>query len=488
MKGNRMYNMESGFWKYDIAADEYFFSPGITRIFNLELQGLKTHDAFLERIHPADVDRYARRFDEKIKTSRDFTLSFRIALENGTVKDVKEHVEFLFDNDGKATSYYGIVSDISCFIKLRNEGQTAYSLINSTLRTLPNLIFVKNIDAGFRFTFVNDNFASFYGSSPAEIIGKYDKDISTPEQARACYMTDNQASNHDINSPLVSVEEIPVSPKSVKYMQTIKFAHVINGTNYLICSAMDITALVKARQKAEESDKLKTAFLRTISHEIRTPMNSIMGYSQLIADLKDKKDVASFCEKIKDNGSQLLNLMTNIVYLARLETTNGMLAYENIDLESLFVSLKNLYGNRAKDKGLDLIYAPHCEGCNVYSNKEGITEMLRNFLDNSIKFTEQGSISMGYDIELNRLKLWVQDTGIGIDNKKKKSVFKRFVKLNEFTPGTGIGLYISQKIAKAMKGKIGIDTKIGKGTFVWVELPLEFIKQQEDEMVSAGRL
>jgi signal transduction histidine kinase len=472
-----MYDMENGFWKYDIAADEYYFSPGITRIFNLERQDMKTHDAFLERIHPADVDSYASRFDEKIKTSRDFTLSYRIALEDGTVKDAEEHVEFLFDKDGKATSYYGIVSDISCFIKLRHEGQDAYSLINSVLRTLPNLIFVKNIDAGFRFTFVNDNFASFYGFSPAEIIGKYDKDISTPEQASACYVTDNQASSHDINAPLVSVEEIPVSPKSVKYMQTIKFAHVINGTNYLICSAMDITDLVKARQKAEESDKLKTAFLRTISHEIRTPMNSIMGYSQLITDLKYKNEVESLCEKIQDNGSQLLSLMTNIVYLARLETMNGMPAYENIDLESLFVSLKNHYERKAHAKGLDLIYAPHCECCNIYSNKEGITEMLRNFLDNSIKFTEKGSITMGYEVECNNLRLWVQDTGIGIDNKKKKSVFKRFVKLNDFTPGTGIGLYISQKIAKAMKGKISIDTKIGKGTYVWADLPLEVVKK-----------
>jgi len=337
---------------------------------------------------------------------------------------------------------------------------------------LPNLVFVKDIDAGFRFSIVNDNFASFYGFTSAEIIGKYDKDISTPEQAKSCYITDSIASKHDISSPLISVEEIPISPKSVKYMQTIKFAHVINGTNYLICSAMDITDLVKAKQKAEESDKLKSAFLRTISHEIRTPMNSIMGYSQLIGDSKDKNELGLFCEKIKDNSGQLLNLITNIVYLAKLETVKKEIVYENIDMEFLFSIVRNQYEKQIENKKLDFVYIPHDKTNHVYSNKDCIIELMKHFLDNALKFTEHGTISMGYDLEDKGVKIWVKDTGIGIDKKNKKNVFKRFVKLNDFTPGTGIGLYIAQKIAKALKGKIGLNSEVGKGTYIWAELPV----------------
>lgn len=224
---------------------------------------------------------------------------------------------------------------------------------------LPEEDFVKGIDAGFRFSIVNDYFTSFYGFTSAEIIGKYDKDISTPEQAKSCYITDSIASKHDISSPLISVEEIPISPKSVKYKQTIKFSIV-----------------------------------------------------------------------------------------------------------------KNQYEKQIENKKLDFVYIPHDKTNHVYSNKDCIIELMKHFLDNALKFTEHGTISMGYDLEDKGVKIWVKDTGIGIDKKNKKNVFKRFVKLNDFTPGTGIGLYIAQKIAKALKGKIGLNSEVGKGTYIWAELPV----------------
>src|SRR5574344_1644227 len=473
--------LENGLWKYNLARGKYYFSPEICKIFNLELQDLKSHDVFLKWIHPADKDHYQALYDEKMKTLQSFILSYRIVLRDNTVKNIEEHVNFLMDEEAHTMFCYGIVSDVSRFIQLQNESNKAYSLINSIMRTLPNLVFVKEIDAGYRFALVNDNFASFYGFTPDEIVGKYDKDISTPEQAKECYITDGIASKHDIASPLISLEKIPISPRVTKYMQTIKFAHVINGTNYLICSAMDITDLVKAKQKAEESDKLKSAFLRAISHEVRTPMNSIIGYSQLVGDSKDKNEAELFCGKIRDNSEQLLNLITKIVYLAKLETVNDEFAYDNIDVESLFSLVKGLYSKQIKDKHLDFVYEPHSTSCNIYSNKGGIMKLLKLFLENAINFTDKGSISMGYDMDNKNLRIWVKDTGIGIDKKNRKKVFKRFVKLDEFTPGTGIGLYISQKIVKSMKGKIGIDSEIGKGSLVWAELPLDNAEKQNDK-------
>src|SRR5574344_35930 len=481
MVERRTVNLENGLWKYNLASDKYYFSQGICHIFNLESQDFKSHDAIIKLIHPEDVDYYTSTFNEKIKKRQSFIVSYRIVLKDGTIKNIEENVDFLFDEDGKVASYCGIVSDITNFIILQDKKQEEYSLINSILRTLPNLIFVKDIDAGFKFTLVNDKFASFYGFVPKDIIGKYDKDISTPEKEKACYVTDNIASGHDITSPLISVEEIPITKKSVKYMQTIKFAHVINGTKYLICSAMDITDLVKAKQKAEESDKLKSAFLRAISHEVRTPMKSIIGYSQLVGDSKDKNEAELFCGKIRDESEELLNLITKIVYLAKLETVNDEFAYENIDVESLFSLVKGLYSKQIKDKHLDFVYEPHSTSCNIYSNKGGIMKLLKLFLENAINFTDKGSISMGYDMDNKNLRIWVKDTGIGIDKKNRKKVFKRFVKLDEFTPGTGIGLYISQKIVKSMKGKIGIDSEIGKGSLVWAELPLDNAEKQNDK-------
>lgn len=472
MKEREKHILENGLWKYNLVTGKYYFSPGIFRIFNLEFQDLQSHDTFLKWIYPSDIDNYIHSFDEKIKLSPSFTLSYRIILNDGTIKNIEENVNTFSDENGKTLSYYGIISDITSAINLQRENKKAFSLIDSILKTLPNLIFVKDIDAGFRFSIVNDKFASFYGFTSEEIVGKYDKDISTPEQAKECYITDSIASKHTISSPLISIEEIPISKKSVKYMQTIKFAHVINDTNYLVCSAMDITDLVKAKQKAEESDKLKSAFLRTISHEIRTPMNSIMGYSQLIGESKDKNELSLFCEKIKENSGQLLNLITDIVYLAKLETVKKEIVYENVDMEFIFSVVKNHYEKQVKSKNLNFVYIPHHESKLVSLNKDCVIELMKHFMDNAVKFTDNGTITMGYDIEDRIVKIWVKDTGIGIDKKNRKIVFKRFVKISDFTPGTGIGLYIAQKIAKALKGKIGLNSEIGKGTYVWAELPI----------------
>ena len=463
----------NGLWKYHLATRKYYFSPEICEIFNLDIQDLKSHDVFLERIHPDDRAYYSTTFEERLGKQQHFTLAYRIVLEHGTVKDIEEDVEILRDEGGRAISYAGIISDITSYTTLEKENRKTYSFIDSILKTLPNQVFVKEIDAGFRFTLVNDAFAAFYGLTPADIVGKSDKDILTPDQAKECLATDTVACKCDITAPLVSVENIPVTGQGIKYMQTVKFAHVINGTNYLICSAMDITDLVDARHQAEKSDKLKSAFLCTISHEVRTPMNSIMGYSQLIGETKDSKELGFFCEKIEESSKQLLDLISNIVYLSKLETDHKDFVCEPVDMELLFATIRYQYVKHVEGKKLNFIYNPHHPSCTVYSSIDGITELLRNFLDNAIKFTEHGSISMGYDVITDKsLRIWVRDTGMGIDKRDIKQIFKRFVKLNDFAPGTGIGFSIAKKIAKTLKGKIGIESQLGSGTYIWAELPI----------------
>jgi PAS domain S-box-containing protein len=470
-------SLDNGLWQYDIVNDKYCFSPGICKIFNLNLQDLGSHADFLKLIHPDDIERYSTLFDANIKAARPFISSFRIVLKDETVKEIEENVDFTFDGDGIVTSYFGIVSDVSPFIKLQQERNNEYFLIHTLLKALPNLIFVKNIDTNYSFSFVNDNFATFYGFTPSEIIGKQDKDISTPEQAKSCYISDKLATKHKITSPLVTIEEIPITKRSVKFMQTIKFAHVINGTNYLICSAMDITDLVKARQKAEKSDRMKAAFLNSISHEIRTPMNSIMGFSELLCEAVDTSDMELFRDEIEGHCEQLLKLIENTVFLAGLETAEKEILSENIDIESMLSEIKEHFEGMATKKELDLVYTPHSGSCNIFSNRTGITKLMDCLIDNAIKFTEHGSVAVGYDLKDKCIRLWVKDTGIGIDKVNARKVFKRFFKIDEFSSGLGIGLFICQKIAKLMRGDIGLKSTKGKGTYVWVDLPLDADKQ-----------
>jgi PAS domain-containing protein len=142
-------SLDNGLWQYDIVNDKYCFSPGICKIFNLNLQDLNSHADFLKLIHPDDIERYSTLFDANIKAARPFISSFRIVLKDETVKEIEENVDFTFDGDGIVTSYFGIVSDVSPFIKLQLERNDEYFLIHTLLKALPNLIFVKNIDTNY---------------------------------------------------------------------------------------------------------------------------------------------------------------------------------------------------------------------------------------------------------------------------------------------------------------------------------------------------
>ena len=236
----------------------------------------------------------------------------------------------------------------------------------------------------------------------------------------------------------------------------------------MVCVNFDVTelkqtekSLIEAKNKAEVSDRLKSAFLANMSHEIRTPLNAIVGFSNLLAETDDIAERREYMQVVEENNDLLLKLISDI-----LEFNYGMLDVNRMCEEAVrALSLK------VQDKPVELLFGDHEAQCCIVGDKNRLLQVITNFINNAVKFTEQGSITLGYRREARDLLFYVEDTGKGISEEHLRTVFDRFVKLNSFAQGTGLGLSISKSIVEQMGGHIGVESEEGRGSRFWFTIP-----------------
>lgn len=253
------------------------------------------------------------------------------------------------------------------------------------------------------------------------------------------------------------------------------------GLIEMVCINYDITELkememnlIEARNKAETSDRLKSAFLANMSHEIRTPLNAIVGFSEVLASASqaDTAEKNEYVHIIEDNNNLLLQLISDILDLSKIEA--GTLEFNNsvVNLDELFKVIASSSQVRRTNKAVEIIYEPEMPDCHILTEKNRVSQVVNNLINNAMKFTERGSIKIGYHL-LNEktLYFYVEDTGCGIEPDKTSSIFGRFVKLNKFVQGTGLGLSICQTIIEHMGGQIGVESEVNKGSRFWFTLP-----------------
>ncbi len=251
-----------------------------------------------------------------------------------------------------------------------------------------------------------------------------------------------------------------------------------NNCIEMICVNYDITALkeseqnlLKAKEKAEESDRLKSSFLANMSHEIRTPLNSIVGFSSMLQETNDPEEKRQYINIIEENNRLLLQLISDILDLSKIEAGKYDMTPGPINAKQLCTDLVGASAKRVNN-GVKLQLAEALPELTFVSDKSRIQQVLLNFVNNAIKFTNEGSITLGYKQQEKIVKFFVQDTGIGIKPEKQKEVFNRFVKLNSFIPGTGLGLPICQTIVAQMGGEIGVNSIPDEGSCFWFTHPL----------------
>lgn len=253
-----------------------------------------------------------------------------------------------------------------------------------------------------------------------------------------------------------------------------------DGIIDMVCVNYDITELketerklIAVRDKAEELDRLKSAFLANMSHEIRTPLNAIVGFSSLLTETEDMKDRKQYMAIVQENTELLLQLISDILDLSKMES--GAFEFVKSDTDVNLLCSEIIRSLRMKvPAGVELVFEECLPGCHVWADKNRLNQVISNFINNALKFTFSGSITLGYYRQTDGyLRFYVRDTGMGIPKNKIKTVFDRFVKLNSFVHGTGLGLSICKSLVEQMGGTIGVESEEGEGSCFWFTYPYQ---------------
>ena len=260
-------------------------------------------------------------------------------------------------------------------------------------------------------------------------------------------------------------------------------ARSIVGSSLVISQRKEMEkALVEAKEKAEESNRLKSAFLANMSHEIRTPLNAIVGFSGILASASpdEMEDRDEYVNIIENNNTLLLQLINDILDLSKIEAGTLDFVSSHVDVNQLFSDVENSAILRNKKEEVQIMYENKMPDCYIDVDKNRLTQVITNLINNAMKFTDSGSIRFGYYLkDTDFLYFYVTDTGCGIPADKIESVFGRFVKLNTFVQGTGLGLSICQTIVEHLGGNIGVESKEGEGSTFWFTLPYRRAERNE---------
>ena len=267
----------------------------------------------------------------------------------------------------------------------------------------------------------------------------------------------------------------------------------IDDKEGMVITVHDITRLKKAeadlnraREKAENADRSKSAFLANMSHEIRTPLNAIVGFSELLASASTEEEKTQFLEIVHSNNELLQQLIADILDLSKIEAGTLEFTFSEVDVNQLMFDIEQLFRMRLEDKSavIQIIRETPPDECVMYTDRNRLQQVVSNFMTNAVKFTDEGSITFGYNRCAEGLYFYVKDTGNGIPKDKVGHIFERFVRVEQHKKGTGLGLAICEMIIRKLGGKIGVESEYGKGSTFWFTLPINGrqIKEQGTEI------
>lgn len=420
-------------------------------------------------------------FEKRVQEIRDNGGSMGYHARYTRVGEVKERVHqvsaFIIE-DGQEEVVWFFTQDITDVIRNRDELRELNYLMDAILNNIPVYMFVKDPEDDFRYLYWNKAFANHSKIPASRALGHTDFEIF-PERTDAEKFHQDDLELMRTRERLEMQETYVTATSETRIVQTLKTLVPLEGRAPLIIGiSWDVTnmqnieqELIQARIKAEQSDRLKSAFLANMSHEIRTPLNSIVGFSSLLAETDDREERQEYIKIVEANNELLLQLISDILDLSKIEAETFDFVYTDVDVNDCCREI--IKSMQMKVKGdVELAFEKYLPECHIHTDKNRFTQVITNFINNALKFTKQGSISLGYEqTSPQEIKFYVRDTGLGIPKENLDNIFERFVKLNTFAQGTGLGLSICKNIVTQMGGKIGVESTEGEGSYFWFTHP-----------------
>ncbi len=387
--------------------------------------------------------------------------------------------------------FWFFTQDITDVIHYRDELREQNYLLESILNNIPVYLFVKDPANEFRYLYWNKAFADYSGIPASEAIGHTDIEIFPDrEDAEKFHKDDLRVIR---TKERIDMQETYLAATGItRIVQTMKTLVPMEEREPLIIGiSWDVTdmqnieqELIKARIKAEQSDHLKTAFLANMSHEIRTPLNAIVGFSKLLTEADNSEDEKLYSDIINQNSEILLQLINDILDLSKIEAGTLEYARHPMDLAELCRNIYEIHKDRVQD-GVTLVLDDINDHLVINEDQNRITQVITNLITNAAKFTSKGEIRFGYQVKNDMIEFKVSDTGIGIPADKVDRVFDRFVKLNDFAQGSGLGLSICKMIVMKAGGDMSVVSEEGKGSVFTFTLPYE-IGRRRAEMAKSN--
>lgn len=485
-----------GLWYWDLDQPENeWMSPKFWTVLGYNPAEMPhKSNAWQDIINPEDLQDALIQFQKHCEDPNfPYDQIVRYTHKNGSIVWIRCRGIVIRDDNGRPLRMLGAHHDITEIKNTEIELIRSKEIYEGLLNNLSAGIIVHEADTSIKFH--NQKAEELLGLKEIQIIGKM--------------AIDPQWQFFDENNNLMSVENYPVNlilknKKPLKDYIVGTYNSISKDINWLfvngfpvldennevlevLISFIDFTSRKKAEEnlkiaknKAEESDRIKTVFLQNISHEIRTPLNAICGFTKMLnqPEITDDKK-KHFVSIIENSSEQLLSIINDILTLSSLEANQEIINKQKVNLNHILEELLAIFKNVAK--GEDVIINVHKNLDDIHSeifiDKTKLIQVLSNLLTNAQKFTHEGSIDFGYNYVNNELEFFVKDTGIGIKKELHKKIFDRFTQadlsLTKNYGGTGLGLAISKGFVDLLGGKIWVDSEENKGANFYFTIPYE---------------
>lgn len=419
---------------------------------------------------------------QSLQNPKEFQFDFIHRLKDGSLRNVEVFSSYIVI-DGKEY-LHSIIHDVN----EKKKAEKQITLLSKSLEQSPVSVVIT--DPSGRIQYVNAKFTQITGYSFEEVIGKNPNILKSGEQTESFYkwMWQTVSSGKEWSGEMHNKKK-----NGELYWESVVISSLIDNNGkitHYIGIKEDITErkkmlleLVAAKEKAEENERLKTAFLHNISHEIRTPMNAITGFANLLSTPGLTEDeINQFTETILDSSNQLLMVINDIISIATIEAGQEKINLKKNNLNNLCNHIFEQFRLKAHTRKLEFqIQSELIDAqANIITDETKLLQVLHNIIENALKFTISGKVTYGYKLKQiankqSEIEFFVTDTGIGIDPEMHDEIFKRFRQVESTTTrrygGSGLGLSISKAYVELMGGKIRVESEINKGSTFYFTIP-----------------